>query len=202
MVLASENQSCFCPNSSEFSIVDQPTLHYDMLDRRDVCFAICLHNSDTGNLVYVIEFFFYQGPATHMYVGSFLSLLLPIIKDKLRSFKLACGKQLGEQLVVEVIEFSDANKFDSSELEPACVYPVIFKSVQYNQREYQVQPPNVYHNIEEDQHAKDCPVDYSYFNTREREKRKNSLNLSAEVLESHYGKKLSIVAKELGGEYI
>ena len=134
MVLASENKSCFCLNSSEFSIDDQPTSHYDMLDRRDVCFAICLQSSDIGNLVYVMEFFLYQGPATHMYVGSFLSLLLPIIEHELISFKLACGKQLGEELVVEVIEFSDANKLDSSELEPVYGYPVIFKSVQYNQK--------------------------------------------------------------------
>ncbi|XP_042017789.1 uncharacterized protein LOC121765656 [Salvia splendens] len=222
MALASENKSCFCPNLSEFSIVDHPMSHYDMRDRREVCFAICLQSSDSGNLVYVMEFFLYQGPATHMYVGSFLSLLLPILKHGLRSFKMACGKQLGEELVVEVIEFSDSNKLDSSELEPACVYPVIFKSVQYNQKgchHTEVQQPNEYHHIEEEQHAeecneeqqqnvyhhaeeeqlaKECPVDNSHFSTREREKRKSSLNLSAEVLESHFGKKLKDVAKELG----
>ncbi|XP_047954959.1 protein NLP6-like isoform X2 [Salvia hispanica] len=221
MVLASENKSCFCPNLSEFSIVDHPMSHYDMRDRRDVCFAICLQSSDTGNLVYVMEFFLYQGPATRMDVGSFLSLLLPIIKHALRSFKLACGKHLGEELVVEVIEFSDANKLDSSELEPACVYPIIFKSVQYNLKgchHTEVQLPNEYHHIEEEQHAEECneeqqnvyhhaeeeqhanecPVEDSYFNAREREKRKNSLNLSTEVLESHFGKKLKDVAKELG----
>ncbi|KAL1543585.1 protein NLP6-like isoform X1 [Salvia divinorum] len=209
MVLASENKSCFCPNLSEFSIVDQPLSHYDMSDRRDACFAICLQSSDTGNLLYVMEFFLYQGPATHKYVGSFLSLLLPIIKHELESFKLACGKQLGEELVVEVIEFSDANKLDSSELEPA-VYPVIFKSVQYNQKEYhhvEEEKENEDYHIEEElaeecneeeQHAEEWTVDYSHFNTREREKRENSLNLSAEVLESHFGKKLKDVAKELG----
>ncbi|KAL1543587.1 protein NLP6-like isoform X3 [Salvia divinorum] len=177
MVLASENKSCFCPNLSEFSIVDQPMSHYDMSDRRDVCFAICLQSSHTGYLLYVLEFFLYQGPATYKYVQSFLSLLLPIIKHALRSFKMACGKQLGEELVVEVIEFSDANKLDSSELELACVYPVVFKK---------------------EQNAEECTVVASHSNSREREKRKNSLNLSAEVLESHFGKKLKDVAKELG----
>ena len=29
MVLTSENKSCFCPNLSEFSIVDQPLSHYE-----------------------------------------------------------------------------------------------------------------------------------------------------------------------------
>ncbi|KAL1543584.1 protein NLP6-like [Salvia divinorum] len=228
MVLASENKSCFCPNLSEFSIVDQPLSHYDMSIRRDVCFAICLQSSHTGYLLYVLEFFLYQGPATYKYIQSFLSLLLPIIKHELRSFKLACGKQLGEELVVEVIEFSDANKLDSSELEPACVYPVIFKSVQYNQKEYhhgeeqQQRRQKEYHHIEEEeeeeeraedciveqqnkylqytveQHAEECIIAASDSNTREREKRKNSLSLSIEVLEPHFGKKLKDVAKELG----
>ncbi|XP_047978503.1 uncharacterized protein LOC125220375 [Salvia hispanica] len=129
MVLASENKSCFCQNLSEFSIIDQPLSHYDMSDRLDACFALCLQSSHTGNLVYVVEFFLYQGPTTYKHVGSFLSLLLPIIKHELKSFKMACGKQLGEELVVEVIEFSDAYKLDSCELEPAYLYPVILKSV-------------------------------------------------------------------------
>ncbi|XP_042016982.1 protein NLP7-like [Salvia splendens] len=222
VVLASENKSCFCPNLSEFSIVDHPMSHYDMRDRHEVCFAICLQSSDSGNLVYVMEFFLYQSPATHMSVGSFLSLLLPILKQKLRSFKLACGKQLGEELVVEVIEFSDANKLDFSDSEPARVYPVIFKSVQYNRKgchhtevqqlnEYhhiedqeqhaeecnEEQQQNVYHHAEEEQHAKESPVDNSHSSTRKRVKRKSSLNLSAEVLKSHFGKKLKDVAKEL-----
>ncbi|XP_042012731.1 protein NLP7-like isoform X2 [Salvia splendens] len=215
MVLASENKSCFCPTLSEFSIVDNPMSHYDMRDRRDVCFAICLQSSDTGNLVYVMEFFLYQGPATHMCVGSFLSLLLPILLHKLRSFKLACGKQLGEELVVEVIEFSDANKLDSSELEHACVYPVIFKSVQYNQKGChltEVQQPNAYHHMEEEQHAEECneeeqhaeerAVGNSHFSAPKREKRKKLKDVDAEVLKSHYGKKLKDVAKESVSQHL
>ncbi|KAG6432464.1 hypothetical protein SASPL_104040 [Salvia splendens] len=120
-----------------------------------------------------VNLFLYQGPTIYKYVGSFLSLLLlAILEHQLRSFKMACGKQIGEELVVEVIEFSDANKLDS---EPPSGYPVIFKSVQYNQKES--------HHIEVQQ--------------QNEERRKNSLNLTAEVLESHFGKKLKDVAKEL-----
>ncbi|KAG6433580.1 hypothetical protein SASPL_105194 [Salvia splendens] len=89
-----------------------------------------LNNEGTGNgeLVGVLEFLGFdssdhrrttEGPMTDKYVGSFLSLLLPMIKHELKSFKLACGKELGEELVVEVIEFSDANTLDYSESEPA-----------------------------------------------------------------------------------
>ena len=88
MALSSENKSCFCPNLSEFSIVDQPLSHYDMSDCRDACFAICLQSSHTGSVVYVLEFFLYQGLATHKYVWSFLSLLFPILKSRLISFRM------------------------------------------------------------------------------------------------------------------
>ena len=229
MVLASENKSCFCPNLSEFGIVDQPLSHYDMSARRDACFAICLQSPHTGHLLYVVEFFLCQGPATCKYVRSVLSLLLPIVMYELRSCKLACGKQLGEELVVEVIEFSYANKLDSSELEPASVYPVILKSVQYNHNEYhhteeeqqyeyhhtdeeeeqneyhhtdeEQQQYNEYHQYTAEQHGEECTAVGSDSNIEERKKRKNSFNLSFEVLKSHFGKKLKDVAKELGGEY-
>ncbi|XP_047947243.1 protein NLP7-like [Salvia hispanica] len=196
MVLASENKSCFCPNLSEFSIVDQPLSHYDMSDRRDVCFAICLQSSHTGNLLYVMEFFLCPGFATYKYIGSFLTLLLPMMERYLRSFKMACGKEIKETFVVEVIEFSYANKLDSSELESACLYPVIFKSVQYNHTKEEQQKE--YHHTVEEQHAEECSVVASSSNKRDKEKRKNSLNLSVEILQPYFGKKLKDVAEELG----
>lgn len=61
MVLASEEKSCFCRNLCEFSIADQPLSHYEISDRRDLCFAICLQSSLTNDLLYVVEFFLYQG---------------------------------------------------------------------------------------------------------------------------------------------
>lgn len=64
MVLASESKSCFCRNLYEFSIADQPLSHFEMKERRDACFAICFQSSHTADLLYVLEFFLYQGPAT------------------------------------------------------------------------------------------------------------------------------------------
>ncbi|KAH6771661.1 hypothetical protein C2S51_010065 [Perilla frutescens var. frutescens] len=204
MVLASENKSCFCRNLCEFSIVDQPLSHYDMSEKRDVCcFAICLESSHTRDLLYVIEFFLYQGPSTYENLLSFLNFLLPIMKRELKSFKIASGKQIGdEELVVEVIEFSEANKPTSSEPDlQSNVFPVKFKSVQYSKKEYQ--------NIEEPQlqsdsyatHREQCSSSASdNFKRSEKGKgkRKTSLHLSREVLEPHFGKKLDDVAEELG----
>lgn len=182
MVLASENKSCFCRDLCELSIADQPLAHYERLERLDVCFAICLHSSHTGDLLYVLEFFLCQGPTTCEYLMSFLNILLPIIKHELKMFKLACGKQLGEEeLVVEVIQFSEANQLSSSVSNQLDVFPIKFVSVQYT----------------EDHHVQSVSLE---FKETETGKRKTGLRPSLEHLKPHFGKKLKDVAKELGGE--
>ncbi|KAL8557217.1 hypothetical protein ACS0TY_004601 [Phlomoides rotata] len=109
LVLASENKLWFCRNLCDFSIVEQPLSHYLQRDRLDVCFAICLQSSHTGNLLYVLQFFLHQGPAKFEYLSSFLRILFPILKKELTSFKVASGQQLGDDLVVDVIEFPQGN---------------------------------------------------------------------------------------------
>ncbi|KAH6804218.1 hypothetical protein C2S51_032465 [Perilla frutescens var. frutescens] len=95
MVLKSESKSCFCRNLSDFSIGDQPLAHYERQERRNICFAICLQSSCTGYLVYAVEFFLNDGPST------FLNFLLPIMKQELKTFKIASGKHLREELQKE-----------------------------------------------------------------------------------------------------
>ncbi|KAK4404059.1 protein NLP4 [Sesamum angolense] len=65
----------------------------------------------------------------------FLSFLLPIMKETLKSFKLASGKQLGEELVVEVISFDKNDEFTSFELHQPNVLPVRFEVTQYIEKE-------------------------------------------------------------------
>ncbi|KAL8557226.1 hypothetical protein ACS0TY_004607 [Phlomoides rotata] len=131
MVLASENKSCFCRNLCDFSMVEQPRSHYLQRCRMDVCFAICLQSSHTGNLLYILEFFLYQGPAKLEYLSTFLHILFPILKRELTSFKVASGQQLGDDLVVDVIEFPQGNKFTSSELDESYSSPFKFKIVHF-----------------------------------------------------------------------
>ncbi|XP_057801128.1 protein NLP6-like [Salvia miltiorrhiza] len=221
MVLASENKSCFCLNLYELSIVDQPLSHFEMSERYDVCFAICLQSSHTGELPYVAEFFLYPVPATYEYLRSFLNFLLKMMKQELKSFKMACGKQLGEELVVEVIEFSDANKLDSSDSEHTDVFPIKFKSVQYSQHSEEQHTEE--HNVvdsdskrkEKGKRKKEEPsITASDSNrkqkgkqkreaasdakTRDKGETKTGLSLSYEILKPHFGKKLQDVEKELG----
>ncbi|XP_042032761.1 protein NLP7-like isoform X1 [Salvia splendens] len=147
-VLASESKSCFCPNLYECSIDHQP--RYAMSWSWDACFAICLQSSLTGDLVYVMEFALYPGPATYEYIMSFLGFLLPVMKHELKTFKMACGKQLGEELVVEVI-VSEAHKLGPTESNEAAagMFPVKFKSVQYGLQKHQ--------HVEEQQ-PKECSI--------------------------------------------
>ncbi|XP_057801122.1 protein NLP6-like isoform X5 [Salvia miltiorrhiza] len=173
MVLASENKSCFC--------------HYEVSNRCEDYFAICLQSSlPEDDLLYVVEFFLLPGPPTYQYIRSFLNFLLPIIQHEFKSFKLACGKQLGEELVVEVIEFSDSSKLDSPELEQAHVFPIKFKSVQYE------------HQHTQEQHTQECNVAALDSKSREKGKRKSGISLTYEVLEPHFGKPLKDVEKDLG----
>ncbi|KAL0403658.1 UNVERIFIED_CONTAM: protein NLP7 [Sesamum radiatum] len=57
------------------------------------------------------------------------------MKETLRSLKLASGKQLGEDLVVEVISFDKNDKFSSFELYQPDVLPVRFEVTQFVEQE-------------------------------------------------------------------
>lgn len=202
MVLASENKSCFCRNLGEFSIADQPLAHYDRRESRDICFAICLQSSHTQDLLYVLEFFLYPGPGTYDYLRAFLNFLLPILKQDLKSFKIASGKRLGDdELIIEVIEFSEDNTFTVSESNIPNVLPFRFKRVEYGQKEHR---GNEDKQMESDSHAtqtEQCSEAASDIEKNPREKRRSSgVHLSLQILRPHFGKKLKDVAEELGGE--
>lgn len=196
MVLDSQSKACFCRNISEFSIADQPIAYYQRRMRCEACFVICLKNLHTEDL-YVLEFFLNQSPATNEYLLSFFSFLLPILKNELKTFELASGKKLGEEeLVVEVIEFSEANQLSSSSHQ-LDAFPIKFKSVLYSQKEHQqrqVQSDSEIRQIEQGNAVA------SSSQKTEKGKKKTRHNLTREDLEPHFGKKLDDAAKELGGE--
>ncbi|KAL8544040.1 hypothetical protein ACS0TY_004545 [Phlomoides rotata] len=204
MVLASENKVCFCRNLCDFSIVEQPRSHYLQRDRLDFCFAICLQSSHTGNLLYVLQFFLYQGPAKFEYLYSFLHILFPILKQELTSFKVASGQQLGDDLVVDVIEFPQGNKFTSSELDESYSSPFKFKIVHYGQKKPQ-------HSIDELRHFVPSVLQEKSSNAATSEsrekgvaieklvrKRNGSLHIRLEDLEPHFWKKIEHAADALG----
>ncbi|XP_042034875.1 protein NLP6-like isoform X2 [Salvia splendens] len=182
--MASENKAYFCPSLYEFGIDDQPL--FERRKSSSACFAVCLQSSHTGGLVYVMEFFLYPGPSTYSYVRSFLELLLPIMKHELKSFKMASGKQLGEELVVEVIASEERKLIGSDSDAAAMLFPVRFKRMQYGEQSKALTMSS---------HISGKVWD---FNITENRKRKRGLNLSLEDLKPHFGKRLKDVAIELG----
>lgn len=198
MVLESESKTCFCQNLCEFSIGDQPLAPYQRRGRLDVCFAICLQSSHTEELLYVVEFFLYRSPE---YLRSFMDFLMLIMKQQLKSFKYASGKQLGEELVVEVLEFSEANTLTFSELGLPHLFPIKFKSVRYNQMEHQQGEDKPVACVSDVMQPEQCSSAASHSKKAKRAKGKASSRPSFEVLKPHFGKKLEDVAEELDGEF-
>ncbi|CAL5438789.1 unnamed protein product [Camellia sinensis] len=103
----------FCADVTQFSITEYPMTHY----AREFglsgcgCFSVCLRSSNPGNDIYVLEFFL---PVSNKVGGNVMTSLMKEIlgtmRKKIQSFKLASGEELGEELIVEVIDFQHGEK--------------------------------------------------------------------------------------------
>ncbi|KAL7217466.1 hypothetical protein ACSBR2_010838 [Camellia fascicularis] len=103
----------FCADVTQFNITEYPVTHY----AREFglsgcgCFSVCLWSSNPGDDIYVLEFFL---PMNNKVGGNVMTSLMKEIlgtmKKKIQSFKLASGEELGEELIVEVIDFQYGEK--------------------------------------------------------------------------------------------
>ncbi|KAG6388566.1 hypothetical protein SASPL_149995 [Salvia splendens] len=104
IALVCESKACFCPDIESY--LGCPYITSSRLDPGCVgCFAICMQNSHTGDLVYVMEFYISHNNNNGR-ILQFLKFLLQKMERKLKTFKMACGKELGEDLVVQVIDIN------------------------------------------------------------------------------------------------
>ncbi|KAL7150091.1 hypothetical protein ABFS83_05G085300 [Erythranthe nasuta] len=207
MVLASKNNSCFFRNSCHFSLVEQPLAHFMQNERTGSCFAICLQSIHTGNLVYVLEFFLNQGPGKYEHIVSFLNFLLPILKKYLKTFTIASGQQLGDELAIEVPVFPGEDELILSEINGR---QNKFKFVPYSGREHQhsahQQRPIIVvddmDSVASTSHAEhlisSVAANSNKIKGGKKMKKTGRLNLTLEALKPHFGTKLKDVAKELG----
>ncbi|KAK4435822.1 protein NLP6 [Sesamum alatum] len=214
ILLSSKNKSCFFPNLCHFSITEEPQAHHAQFTRYNLCFAICLQSSNTSNNLYVLQFFLSQASRTYEHFSSFLSFLLPIMKETLKSFKVASGKQLGEELVVEVISFDKNDEFTSFELHQPDMLPVRFEVTQYDKEQrYQHWTNQLVHDTPngkdsgktvpeaEPNDAASAELEEGVTVTAKKtkgERNTRSFHIRYEDLELHFGKRLEDVAKELG----
>ncbi|KAL8540759.1 hypothetical protein ACS0TY_002109 [Phlomoides rotata] len=209
MALVSDSKSCFCRNLCEFSIADQPLALNERNARLDVCFAICLQSQHTGDLVYILHFYLNGACRRFEHFKSVLCSLLQIMKQTLKSCKVASGQELGEKLVVEVIEFSQVNEMDFSESEQLEDLPVIFKFVNYHAQKHdsedkqaQFAPSGVESIAQEE--AGQCSTAEPNLKKKDAaeevqgRKRKTRLNITFQDLKPYFGRKLKDVVKEVG----
>lgn len=152
-VIESESKMYFCEDLCSSSICEQPLAHYLQRFRLEICFAICLKSSYTGSSLYVIEYFLSPHSTKDEYSRT-LCFLLSTMKQMLKSFKVASGRQLGEELVFEVRElchepdgidshtyvedvsqnitgFGAANQLTVEKSGGQCILPLGFENVQY-----------------------------------------------------------------------
>lgn len=214
ILLASESKSCFCPNLCHFNITEEPGKHLAQYHRLGACFAICLQSSYTGNDFYMIEFFLGHGSSTKEKLSSFLNFLLSIMKKELKSFKVASGRELGEELVVEVIMFDKSSEFGSIDPNDHNRFPLKFKLLQYGEEnsrplcEYGTMHNNCpdLNSRREDVEVEQETMTSVGLNeedsvpliTSKGRQRKMSIDITLDDLNPHFGKKLEDVAKELG----
>ncbi|XP_075078299.1 protein NLP7 isoform X2 [Nicotiana tabacum] len=109
--------SCFCSDITELRMSEYPLAHVAHRVGLRSSFAICLQSSYTGDCVYILEFFLPQDNKSDCRSPqTMLNMLLISMRRQFRSFKLASGQKLGEELSVEVIPVPSDDGLESFEM--------------------------------------------------------------------------------------
>ncbi|KAL3832994.1 hypothetical protein ACJIZ3_007730 [Penstemon smallii] len=182
-------------------ITDYPLAHFAQRARLNASFAICLQSSHTGNDIYVIEFFL-QYPTGSKQGYPMLLFLLKKMKINLKSFKIASDRQLGEELVVKVIDFENFNfKFGQHDN----TFPLKFEITRYDHemehqyvRNHQVQVNSAENMAEEGQDNAAANLEKGIAAMESnREGNKMKCAIQYEVPKPHSGRNLQDVLENL-----
>lgn len=96
--------SCFCPDITQFCKTEYPLVHYARMFGLTSCFAIFLRSSYTGDDDYILEFFLPPSITDSHEQKTFLGSILATMKQDFQSLKVASGMDLEEEGFVEMIE--------------------------------------------------------------------------------------------------
>ncbi|CAL5433436.1 unnamed protein product [Camellia sinensis] len=125
---------CFCEDVTRFSKTEYPLVHFARAYRLTSSFAICLRSTYTGDVDYVIEFFLPRNIESDPVPRTLLYSILATMKQHFRSFKVASGEELGQELSIEVLK--DRRLWHSSQIcritisTLTLVWPNVGKTVQ------------------------------------------------------------------------
>ncbi|THG21965.1 hypothetical protein TEA_005110 [Camellia sinensis var. sinensis] len=106
----------FCKDVTQFSITEYPFAHYTRKFGFTGSFAICLRSSYIEDNVYTLEFFLPPNYTEGRDLRTALVPLLTTMKQHCKSFKVASGEELGEELSIEVLDFSEDGKLYSYQI--------------------------------------------------------------------------------------
>ncbi|KAG5512926.1 hypothetical protein RHGRI_038657 [Rhododendron griersonianum] len=109
----------YCSDVKQFSIAESPLVPYARCCKLGGWFTMCLQSSYTGDELYVLEFFLPESDKNDENILAELRLILGTMEKYFKTFKLASGQGLGEALSVEVINFQNGQKSQSTQIIPA-----------------------------------------------------------------------------------
>ncbi|KAF5936050.1 hypothetical protein HYC85_027179 [Camellia sinensis] len=204
----SSHNLVFCKDITQFSIIEYPLVHYACKYGLTGCFSICLRSSYTGDNVYVLEFFLRPSNTEGGDPKIALVPLLTTLKQHFRSFKVASGEELGEELSVEVIDSSKDDKLDSFEISQIARSPDMMKNggeMDYldlsDQQLMEEDVIDTRNNVVLNTQINNIVVTSSQqkciTNSSQRQQRKAGIPISSEDIQQHVGMKLDDAAASL-----
>ncbi|KAM3305679.1 protein NLP6 [Capsicum chacoense] len=112
----SSQGSCFCKDVTLLSLTEYPLVPTARKARLTQCFAICLENTRADKLVYGVEYFLPLRGMVDRDVEIFLNMILSTVREPLPGVTVASGKELGQRMLVEVLNVSPCDELDSFEI--------------------------------------------------------------------------------------
>ncbi|KAG5512924.1 hypothetical protein RHGRI_038655 [Rhododendron griersonianum] len=109
----------YCSDVTQFSIAESSLVPYARFFNLGGWFTMCLQSGLTGDELYVLEFFLPESDENDENILTKLRLILRTMEEYFKTFKLASGQGLGEELSVEVIDFQNGQRSQSNQHIPA-----------------------------------------------------------------------------------
>ncbi|KAF5936064.1 hypothetical protein HYC85_027193 [Camellia sinensis] len=199
----------FCKDVTQFSITEYPLAHYARKLGVTGSFAICLRSNYVEDNVYVLEFFLPPNYCEGEDPRIALVPLLTTMKRHCKSFKVASGEELGEELSIEVLDFSEDGKLYSYQIPETARSPNRMengeKMVFLDLSDQQLPKVdvidtrnNVVTNPEETNIVVTSVQQNCIINLSQRLQRKAGIPISLEDLQQRFGMKLKDAAESLG----
>uniref|UniRef100_A0A5B7CAL6 Uncharacterized protein n=1 Tax=Davidia involucrata TaxID=16924 RepID=A0A5B7CAL6_DAVIN len=201
----SAHNSCFCADVTQFSITEYPMAHFARSCEFTSCFAISLQCDYTADIDYVLEFFLPPNNTTTGGGGGgggrdhriLLNSLLATMKESFHGFKVASGKELGEELDVQFVDFEFRIVVDSFQI---CATAT---SLPRPDQQLMVEDDDATNNerdvvsTELIKTAVTCSEKKGTVEIPKTKHRTTEISISYQDIEQHFGRKLEDAAKSL-----